>query len=236
MAAIDHSLTYRKKGLKNLPHRLRLKAIVQYVGKQKPSHPKIDFVDVGCSNGYITDLLSKEFDFETVSGLDHTLENLEKAGERYPSHHFSFIDLNVELPLALRGRYDLVTCFETLEHVGNLKNGVQNLIDLAKPGGTIIITVPIEVKLPGLVKYLAKLGYGYNLNELPGKVSKGEYLGTLISSGKIGKYRSETRTGWGTHFGFDYRDLERLLSEKGIRFTAESDFTSRFITILKPAE
>lgn len=39
--------------------------------------------------------------------------------------------------------FDVVTCFETLEHVADAKAAIRNMYKLLRPGGTLVGTVPI---------------------------------------------------------------------------------------------
>jgi hypothetical protein len=48
---VEHSLTYKKKSLRNLPHFLRLKKIQMTIDGLLPQAP-FDYFDVGCSNGF----------------------------------------------------------------------------------------------------------------------------------------------------------------------------------------
>lgn len=231
--SIDHSLTYKKFKFKNLPHRLRLSKIVQTL--KNMGRPFLTFVDVGCSNGYITNIITKEFHFEKVKGLDYVEANLKKGEEDYPHISFDKIDLNLPLPDSLKSGYDLITCFETLEHVGNLDNAVRNIIKLGKTNSNILITVPIEIGFWGITKFLLKrfIYKGYTLQEL-GAVKNSEYLSSLIRGESISSYRDSDRKGWGTHFGFDYRDVDIILENEGISFKANNYFTTRFYTIYLP--
>ena len=228
--AIDHSLSYKKNKFKNLPHQFRLKKIIATLDEMVKPHDT--YVDVGCSNGYITNIITQYFVVDTPKGLDYTVENLHKAEENYPHISFQQLDLNYKLPDSLKSSYDVITCFETLEHVGDLRNAVDNIIQLGKAYGNILITVPIEIGFWGIVKFLLKrfLYKGYSLEEL-GNVSTQAYFSTLIKGGNISVYRDSNKSGWGTHFGFDYRSIDALLHGKGLNFKAKSYFTTRFYKI-----
>lgn len=230
--AIDHSLTYRSRSLKNIPHRLRLSEIFKQIDNFRLTRkPNTSYLDIGCSNGYITAQIKEKYSFSKVIGLDHNLENLDLARERYPSIEFGFIDLNSPAVTGLES-FDLVTCFETLEHVGDLESALTNILERAKSQGSILITVPIEIKTVGILKFLAKTTiYKYKLEELPANPKWKSYLSALFS-GEISKFR-EARSGWGTHFGFDYRLIDNILAKRNIPFTAKNFLTTRFYVIQK---
>ncbi len=226
---IDHSLTYRRKTLRNIPHILRLKKIFRLIMGLSPKKGD-SLADIGCSNGYITKMIHQKFELGECAGFDHTHENIELASKRYPGINFHFIDLNVPLPDKI-GDYKIVTCFETLEHVGNLKQAIENILSFGRPGTKTIISVPIEIGAMGIIKFLIKtVILNYSLDELPGSITKWAYFMDLIKGSRMSKYRDH-REGWGTHFGFDYRDVDDVLIKMKIQFKAFNSFSTRFYII-----
>jgi len=231
MAAHDHSLTYKENKLKNIPHKLRLRKIIRVLTSLNTSFK--NFIDVGCSNGYITNIIRSKFEFETVTGVDYSEENLEKAKIKYPEIVFEPIDLNEPISESLIAKYELVTCFETLEHVGNLKTAVSNILSMSTPKGTVVITVPIEIGFWGIGKFILKrFVYGYTLKELKG-VSTSQYFSSLIKGNNMGQYRDmrKEKRSWGTHFGFDYRNIDKILKKKGIPYKAKNSNGTRVYII-----
>jgi SAM-dependent methyltransferase len=226
---VDHSLTYRR-GLRNLPHRRRLRAIVTALTRGGAPAPGA-FADVGCSNGFVTAILRDALGARRTVGFDHVESHLQHGRELYPAIEFRPIDLNRPLP-AGHETFDLVTCFETLEHVGHLDQAVTNLLALTRPGGRLFITVPIESGARGLVKFAIKVGvFRYSLSELPPRPRRfWSYVWALGINDSIAAFR-DRRDGWGTHFGFDWREVERILRASGARFESRSDFTTRFIDV-----
>ena len=230
MATIDHSLTYKKISIKNIPHYLRLRKILSILEKENIQALGNSYADVGCSNGYITNKVAVRFGFAKVTGYDHNQENLIIGRLKYPLISFESIDLNhLE---HIQEFYDVLTCFETLEHVGNLQNSIVNILNLANSSTSrVIISVPIEIGFWGVLKFVVKSWIlNYPLSELPGNVSKMSYLKELLKGGDISKFR-DNRVGWGTHFGFDYRIIDKHLINKKLKFQAFNYFTTRFYII-----
>jgi SAM-dependent methyltransferase len=225
---VDHSLTYRA-GLRNLPHRRRLRAIVALLTRGTATVGS--YADVGCSNGFVTATLRDRIRPARTVGFDHLEAHLERGRREHPAIEFRPIDLNRPLP-AGHETFDLVTCLETLEHVGRLDQAVTNLLALTAPRGTLLITVPIESGPRGLIKFLVKVGlFRYTLDELPARPHRfWDYLGALAANRSLAPFR-DAREGWGTHFGFDWREVERILRERGVGFESRSDFTTRFIVV-----
>jgi 2-polyprenyl-3-methyl-5-hydroxy-6-metoxy-1,4-benzoquinol methylase len=230
--AVDHSATYRTFTFRNLPHLMRLRAISSELRRlAMPSSPT--YADFGCSNGFLTERVASLVAARSGTGFDHQPENLELARSRYP--HLTFCSIDLNRPVRQAARFDLVTCFETLEHVGDMDAALANVVAAIKPGGAGLLTVPIEIGPKGLLKFLVKtLLYGYSLNELPnGERLRMAYLKSLLVNERISRYR-ERRAGWGTHFGFDYRDLDDRLRQLGVPFSAVTRGFARFYIIRPP--
>ena len=229
----DHELIYRGRSLKNWPHRQRLKEIHSVIRREDlAGKSDLTYADFGCGTGFITNIVAAAIKPAKVHGFDHS-EHLEVARERYPSFEFRFIELNERSDV---GQFDFVTCFDTLEHVGNLETALSNMLNATREGGTLLITAPIETGPVGIVKFLAKtILYRYRLGELSGGGSCGfyfRYLLSLLLYRDISNYRDE-RIGWGTHFGFNYRRIDEYLHSRNIRFRARNAVTTRFY-VLKP--
>jgi len=231
--SIDHSQTYKKRSLRNLPHRLRLNAVLLLLDSRMPSR-NIRFADFGCSNGYITDLVANRYSVKDAYGFDCEADHLAAARERYPGIQFGPTDLNDPTP---QGIFDLVTCFETLEHVGKPENALRKLLASCKEGGRVIITVPIETGLLGLSKFLAKVivyrrRYRSDLDEVFDQKSVGRYICWLVLNKDISTFR-DVRTRWGSHFGFDYRIVDRFLHGQKVVYDSWRSGTTRFYVIEK---
>ena len=225
-------LTYTDGKLKNLPHRFRLKSIFRVIEKEGLKTKKdLTYADIGCSNGFLTNLVARYVNPSMTMGFGHGEEQLEKGREKFPHIEFDFFELNEPTDV---GKFDFVSCFETLEHVGDLDVAIENLINTTTHGGgTLLITVPIEVGLIGTFKFLLKTKfYKYNLDELPGENLYFRYLKTLLANGDLSAFRDD-RNGWGTHFGFDYRLVTEKLSALNVDFQSFKKGTTKFY-VVKP--
>lgn len=226
--ALDHSQTYVDGRLRNLPHRIRLKSLLEVCDQQIGDGSRLRFADFGCSNGFITNILAKRYCFVESCGYEFNVDNLAKAQRQYHAVKFSYLNMNED---SLDAKFDFVTCLETLEHVGNVRHAVSLMHRSLSPGGKLLITVPIETGVIGLAKFLAKMMMGYDVRELTGESGgRWSYLKAILT-GRIGEFRDPDRTGWGTHFGFDYRVVDSLLTEMKLRFTCENRATTRFYIV-----
>lgn len=230
-SSIDHSRTYTEFSFKNIVHKIRMNRILKTLDKQFCNQVTngMSYADVGCSNGYLTNIISSRYGIVDVVGYDHADQLINQARNGYSHIKFKRINLN-EIHEADR-QYDLVTCFETLEHVGNLESAVVNILKKVSPErGILFISVPVEIKLWGIVKYLVKMWiYRYSLREL-GDVTFLGYLKALLLGKRLSVFRA-SKAGWSTHFGFDYRDIDGILNDNKMNYRVFTRFASRFYLV-----
>lgn len=213
-----HEATYKHWSLTSLVHRVRLRSILRLFADTGMTNGK--WADFGCSNGYIIQVVSSRFPgmFSAIHGYDHSEPLLEMARAKKLSNvEFLQVDLNQPVPAAKR--YDVVSCFETLEHVGNLPEAFANLFAHVTRGGLLLIAVPVEVGSIGALKYLGRMivrrrpyaGFFSNRTAYLG------YLRALILDDDLSRFRKPARSGWGPHLGFDYRQLRDYIEREYVR-------------------
>jgi len=186
--------------------------------------PSGRLADFGCSNGFIIEELQRYSICAgwTFDGFDHNTELLRAAiDKRIPHSTFSRVDLNAPESTP-SGLYDLVLCLETLEHTGNYRNAAWNVLRACAPGGHVLITVPNETGVPGLVKFFARsLLRDDPYGDFFTNKSRVKYTWRLLTSGDLEGFREPPRPGWGPHLGFDVRRFEQWVAEK-----SRGDFAS----------
>ena len=110
-------------------------------------------------------------------------------------------------------KFDVITCFEVMEHFNERaeREMLLKISDLLKKNGILIISVPIEIGLPSLVKNIRRLFYGnmrWNFNRRFFKETFKSLFAMDIP---------EIRNSEGfinSHAGFNHNKLEKLFSEK----------------------
>jgi len=234
MAVIDHSRTYTRRSLRNIPHRRRLRDIRRcLIANGLPARGVDKYVDFGCSTGFLTRYVHQLVAPRRTFGLDRNAASLARAREQGSGFEYHCFDLNLHgaLPEGCRGA-GLVTCFETLEHVGHLENAIDTIHDCLAIDGVGLLTVPIECGWRGAAKYLVKrVVFGDSLDELSSDPdTQSAYRNSVLLGRRLGHFRRK-KNSWSTHFGFDYRDLEDLLLQRRIPFHAYSALTTRFIVL-----
>ncbi len=215
---IIHEKSYKKKNLVSFIHKSRLRLIQKNFRKHIPL-TEITWADFGCSNGFIPEEIvrSNEFKFSKIVGYDHVEGLLELARiKQIPKAEFKYFDLNKVSNV--EERFNLVTCLETLEHVGDYRNAFTNLFNHLGENGILIITVPNETGLIGLIKFLGRLVLRRNpYGEFFANQSFFKYMKYLLRNDFIDVFRNPDQPGYGPHLGFDYRRLESYITEKFIK-------------------
>ena len=104
-------------------------------------------VDVGCgAAGALSALAGLGVSQRLLYGIDYSIEAIKRARAALPHATFAVEDLHETiLP---RGIFGLVLCTETLEHVADYERALAVLYNLCAPGGSILITVPLDDRAP----------------------------------------------------------------------------------------
>jgi ubiquinone/menaquinone biosynthesis C-methylase UbiE len=97
-------------------------------------------LDIACGEGYGSKILS-EANASSVLGCDILADNITHAINKYKSPRLEFKVKNITKPLS-EGEFDIITCFETIEHVDDFKSALDNLHASLKKDGKLIISSP----------------------------------------------------------------------------------------------
>lgn len=114
-------------------HRERYRFAAHYV---KSRH----VLDVACGVGYGAKMLL-EAGASSVHGVDILPELIEHARASYGGERLSFSSGDL-CTLTDLGPFDVVTCFETIEHVADHHRALANIHRVLKPGGVLLISSP----------------------------------------------------------------------------------------------
>ena len=129
-------------------------------------------------------------------------------------------------------RYDAVFCMEVLEHVFDWEPELARISRLLTPGGTLVVSVPVETGVPVLVKQVVRTIAGWRkIGHYPGTTSYS--WGELASAVFAGRTQHVKRPvfdfGGGPahdHKGFNWRVLhERLLQQFDVNRVVASPFS-----------
>ncbi|MCP4005451.1 MAG: class I SAM-dependent methyltransferase [bacterium] len=212
-----HENTYRGYSIAALIHRNRLRTLHEIL-RSLPLGESGKLVDFGCSDGFILQQLRasllREEDWE-LYGFDHNDSFLDQArAKKIPRCEFDIYSLTT-VTERFRDQFDVVLCLETIEHCGDFRNALRNLEVACKPGGKIVVTVPVEIGLPGLIKYIGKrvLRPG-EFTDFFVQRSELEYLAALVTGRDLEKFRQPAQSGWPEHLGFDNNRLNEFIQQE----------------------
>lgn len=144
-ARLVSRLVYRPIGEYRFPIRLRwyyLKRVLQGVSPAR-------IWDAGCGNGQTTFSLAHRFPNAFLQGTDISQEHVahcQSIAERQHLQHrmnFSQGDLT---EVSYPDQFDLIVCFEVLEHIENFELAIHNLSQSLRRGGILIIHTPAQGK------------------------------------------------------------------------------------------
>ena len=97
-------------------------------------------LDIACGTGYGAPLLV-EAGAEYYVGVDIDEESVRHAEQRYSSKKASFVVGSI-CDYKAEEYYDVIICYETIEHVARYQAALRNLFSLLRPGGLLLISSP----------------------------------------------------------------------------------------------
>lgn len=96
--------------------------------------PGSKLLDVGCSRGYLLDIARRKLGCD-VLGVE-------------PNPYYTINGIPTVRTLdEVEGQFDCIACIHVLEHVADFKGMAARIIELLKPGGTLLLEVPHEKSL-----------------------------------------------------------------------------------------
>ncbi|MGA9882241.1 MAG: class I SAM-dependent methyltransferase [Candidatus Acidiferrales bacterium] len=99
------------------------------------------YLDVGCGNGFITELIAPTFD--EIVGIDVEHLRLEEFRlQAILKSNFKILLMSADKVDFPNEFFSFITSFEVLEHVPSLGTAVQEMIRLCRPGGIIVVSTP----------------------------------------------------------------------------------------------
>ncbi|MGG0718255.1 class I SAM-dependent methyltransferase [Robertmurraya massiliosenegalensis] len=103
-------------------------------------------LDFACGSGFGSNVIAgaKKKEIEKIIAVDIDRETITYAKGKYYHPLVSFQVENCVDPILPEkmGQFDLIVSFETLEHVDKEDIFMQNIYQMLKPGGTLVISTP----------------------------------------------------------------------------------------------
>ncbi|WP_375326884.1 bifunctional 2-polyprenyl-6-hydroxyphenol methylase/3-demethylubiquinol 3-O-methyltransferase UbiG [Candidatus Tisiphia endosymbiont of Nemotelus uliginosus] len=103
---------------------------------------KLNILDVGCGGGLVSAGLVQYIKNVSITGIDALQSNIDIATIYAKEQNLSikYLKSTVEELITDNKQYEIVLCLEVIEHVDNIADFIQNLANLVKPNGMIIIS------------------------------------------------------------------------------------------------
>jgi 2-polyprenyl-3-methyl-5-hydroxy-6-metoxy-1,4-benzoquinol methylase len=125
-------------------------------------------IEVGPGSGLYLDILAEQAD--SVTAIDIELAYLEYIEpQKNKLSNLELVQDDITQSKLEKNTYDLILCTEVIEHIQNSPSALENMFDLLKPGGRLILSTPqryspLELTakvafLPGFIQ-LVRLIYG----------------------------------------------------------------------------
>ncbi|OGU66128.1 MAG: hypothetical protein A2W30_08440 [Ignavibacteria bacterium RBG_16_36_9] len=97
-------------------------------------------LDIACGVGYSGPMFIEAGAF-SYDGVDINEKLIDYAKNNNSSERINYFVGDI-CTYTQNKTYDLITCFETIEHIKNYENAIKNLHSLLKAGGTLLISSP----------------------------------------------------------------------------------------------
>lgn len=123
-------------------------------------------LDVGCASGYMVSEISRVFPNASYFGVDSFDKVIGYGKKKYP--HIKFKVANAEKLPFKTGEFDLIICYETIEHITNPLKALKEMKRILSKKGKLILTMDSGSLLFRIVWYFWE--------NTKGKVWKGAHL------------------------------------------------------------
>jgi len=131
-----HMDMLRESGRRSDAHLIRYHLACQFV---KPGDV---ILDAACGLGYGSAILATETQANRVIGVDVSPTAIEYANINFSDSHLSYAVQDVQNMDISDNMFDVVVSFETIEHIPNPKQLINEIARVLKPGGVIIASIP----------------------------------------------------------------------------------------------
>lgn len=190
-------------------------------------------LDYGCGDGTFLALVMKKEGLapSLAVGAEATPDLVEDCRARLGSFtRMKFVLLDELDQPEHPGAYDGIFCMEVLEHVVEVEPLLDRFIRLLAPSGKLLISIPVEIGLPLLMKQAMRTIAGWRgLGDYPGisPYTLREYGLSIFAGPRQHIVRPQFRDANGNlfydHKGFNWKVLRELLAK---RFHIEGTLSS----------
>lgn len=146
---------------RNYTYHIILNILKDYV------HGKKDILDIGCGAGTISLYLAKKGK-HNILGIDVSeiaIESSKKSAAILSIKNAWFETMNFPIDTP-KGKYDIILCFEVIEHLKKDQLAINRIFNMLKAGGIIILSTP-SLNAP-----LFRMGYAKRFDEKVGHLRR----------------------------------------------------------------
>lgn len=120
-------------------------------------------LDIACGAGYGSTILS-DAGALSVDGVDISKEAIDYANFYYKQENILFVQSDIH-NYSSDKKYDVIVCFETIEHVENYRDVLKCLERLMTTGGSLIISSPNRLITSPRCKTISDRPRGFHVQE-----------------------------------------------------------------------
>jgi SAM-dependent methyltransferase len=180
-------------------------------------------LDHGCGDGtFLALLLDGDRAPSEAVGTEIDTHLVDDCRRRFGAHDALSFELTVALERSEHeGRFDTIYCMEVLEHVVDPVVELDRMSRLLAPGGTLLISVPIEIGIPVVVKQVVRRVAGWRgVGHYPGTTGYTplEMLRSVVAGERQHVVRPVHHRPDGLafhdHKGFNWRTLRARIRER----------------------
>lgn len=134
---------YYDQGIKNDPvrriwHKKRFAEVCKTLNGIKP----YQILDIGCHGGTFAEVIGKKFPKAAVFGIDISRIAIEYGKKMRPKINFKLASAeNLPFP---NDSFDLITCFDTLEHLVHPNKALSEMRRVLVKDGEVVFLLPTE--------------------------------------------------------------------------------------------
>lgn len=163
----------------NFWDRSRYRLFKELIKQETIAFPRVNFLEVGCSNGMLIKSLLDLDRFE-ITGSEIYLKGLLVAKKFIPN--VEFIQLDIATTALEEKRYNLITAFDVLEHIKEDDLAISNIYKMLESGGKFIVSVPQHQFMFSSFDKLVNHQRRYSRKELVAKLQKAGFKVNYRSS------------------------------------------------------
>jgi SAM-dependent methyltransferase len=178
-------------------------------------------LDYGCGDGtFLAMLMNSDHAPSSALGVDIDATLIAGCSARF--QNVNGLGFAQDAALATgNSTFDAIFCMEVLEHVIDSEPLLQRFEELLAPGGALLISVPVEIGLPILLKQMVRRVAGWRgLGDYPGTSPyTWSELATSVFAGarqhiRRPVHRHSDGAEFYDHKGFNWRLLEERLKKR----------------------